>query len=445
MDTALLASLLRRRRQLAGRERWDRAALEVHQARALRSLRDHAYAKSPFYKRFHQGLMDRPLGMLPVLTKSELMAQWDEVVTDPALRLSEVESWLARMQPGEVYKGRYYVAATSGTTGKKGIFAWDRDDWVGVLGSFTRANDLAGIRAGLTHRMKLAVVSSRTPWHQSAVAAACLQGPIVSTLRLDATQPLAEICAQLDAFQPESLVSYASMGRILAEEQLAGRLHIAPKAAICSSEVLTAEARRRINLAWGSPPYEVYAATETAAIAAECAEHRGLHLFEDLVIAEVVDDQGRAAPLGTYGARVLATVLFARTLPLIRYDITDSLALAPGPCLCGRPFALVRDVQGRQDEILAFGSVQVHPVVFHKLLEGVPAPAWQVLREPDRLLVQVAHPGEGFDPAALSRAVTDALSRMGIAPPPVHVEVVPDVARGATGKAALIRTLKENR
>lgn len=91
------------------------------------------------------------------------------------------------------------------------------------------------MKAGFTHRMKLAVVSSRTPWHQSSLIGATLQSRFVPTLRIDATEPLRTIDDKLNAFQPESLVGYASMMRLLAEEQLAGRLQIAPKAVTCSS------------------------------------------------------------------------------------------------------------------------------------------------------------------------------------------------------------------
>jgi phenylacetate-coenzyme A ligase PaaK-like adenylate-forming protein len=61
------------------------------------------------------------------------------------------------------------------------------------------------------------------------------------------------------------------MARILAEEQIAGRLQISPKAAMSASEVLTEESRNRIQTAWNCQPFNVYAATETAGIASECS------------------------------------------------------------------------------------------------------------------------------------------------------------------------------
>jgi phenylacetate-CoA ligase len=60
------------------------------------------------------------------------------------------------------------------------------------------------------------------------------------------------------------LVAYASMIRLLAEEQLAGRLHISPEFVFSASEVLTDRARRQVEAARGKIPFDVYAATESA-------------------------------------------------------------------------------------------------------------------------------------------------------------------------------------
>src|SRR5215208_2596300 len=61
----------------------------------------------------------------------------------------------------------------------------------------------------------------------------------------------------------------------------------------------------------GEKPFEVYAATEPARIASECEQHQGMHLFEDLVITEVVDENNKPVPPGIFGEKVLVTVLFS--------------------------------------------------------------------------------------------------------------------------------------
>jgi phenylacetate-coenzyme A ligase PaaK-like adenylate-forming protein len=91
------------------------------------------------------------------------------------------------------------------------------------------------------------------------------------------------------------LIDYASMLRLLAEEQLAGRLTIAPRVGIWRLRGAHRLHPRAAATARGPPPYNVYAATATSGIAAECGRHQGLHLFEDLLITEVVDEHTRPA------------------------------------------------------------------------------------------------------------------------------------------------------
>ncbi|RIK15810.1 MAG: hypothetical protein DCC50_06965 [Acidobacteria bacterium] len=66
------------------------------------------------------------------------MEHFDEVVTADDVRLADVRSFLARMKGAERFRGRYYVAATAGTTGRPGVFVWDADEWAGILASYSR-------------------------------------------------------------------------------------------------------------------------------------------------------------------------------------------------------------------------------------------------------------------------------------------------------------------
>ena len=92
-----LWTLLRVLRERHAQERscaWSRPELLAHQARLLAKLRAFAYANSPFYREFHRGLERQPLTALPVLTKSQLMERFDELVTDRQIRLADAEAYL---------------------------------------------------------------------------------------------------------------------------------------------------------------------------------------------------------------------------------------------------------------------------------------------------------------------------------------------------------------
>lgn len=442
-----IAGMLLALRRLRGQEQRSRRQIEAHQAQALQRLRSHAYAYSPFYQRFHLGLTHHPLHDLPVLTKAMLHDHFDEIVTDRAVRRELVSEHIRTGRGPQPLLGRYIVTATSGTTGNSSPILYNHREWATVLASFTRYERHIGSVAGLIQRPKMAVVASTTAWHISALIGSTVRSSWLPMLRIDVGEPLEAIVEQLNRWQPAVLATYASMAGILAEEQRAGRLRIAPARIVSSAEVLTPQLRQRIEAVWGHGiVFNQYGASEGGTFAVECTSHCGLHLFEDLVIFEVVDRQNRPVPPGTYGEKVLLTVLFNHTLPLIRYELSDSVRLAATPCPCGCAFTLIEDIQGRLEEVLRFpgqdgGTVATHPMVFYRILDATPLQGWQVVQEGEQLRLRLSGTPGVIDEPALVATVRSALERQGALPPPITVAWQDGVVRGATGKAARIVTI----
>ena len=449
MKASLLGRVLLERRRLRQRESWTPQQVLAPQRTSVRRLRDLAVAESPFYRELHRNLGRAPLEELPVVTKSMLMQHFDDILTEHTLGLADIRSFRDRMTTGQLLSGRWYVSATAGTTGEPGLFVWGPREWAGILASYSRPYAWGGADIRLTRRTRMAVISSTTPWHQSALVGATVDSPFLPTLRLDSGAPLEAAVAQLAAFGPEVLVGYASMLGLLAAEALAGRLRIAPTAVFSASEVLTGRNRRLIRDAWGIDPCDVYAATETAGIAAECEQHDGLHVFEDLLVVEVVDANHRPVEPGTFGAKTLVTVLGSRTLPLIRYEMSDSIRWsAPArPCACGRPFAMIDAIQGREEESLPMRGrkgerIVVQPVVVHQVMDTVPATGWQLVQDDAGLTLLVVGLDPTHDTESLGRRLQQSLSRIGVDPPTVHVRRVESIPRTALGKASLIRAAR---
>lgn len=450
MDIGMLASVLALRALWGRRDRWDEDRIRAHQEQSLAALRRHAYARSAFYRRHHAGLERAALRELPPVTKAQLMERFDEALTDPRIRLADLEAHLAGLvstggNSGVPWRGRWWAAQTAGTTGRRGVFVWDRREWATVLASYARANDWAGVPAGITRPLKVAVVSSLLPTHQSAVVGATLASPIVPTLRLDASAPRAETVAALNGFQPRLLVGYASALRPLAAEQQAGRLSIHPQSVVSASEVLAPVAAAELEAAWGSAPFDVYAATETAGVASPCI-HRNRHLYEDLLIVEPVDAAGSPVPAGTVAEKLFVTVLFSRTVPLIRYEMTDRIAVAGRDCPCGRRFAQVSAIEGRLEDVLHLpglaGEAEVHPIVFHKVLDTAGTTGWQVAQEPDGLTVLLAGLPAGTDTGPLAARLGQSLASAGAPGTQIRIRVVDEIPRTLLGKAPLVRALR---
>jgi phenylacetate-CoA ligase len=455
MDMQLLLKLMNTLRQMRKHERWSRAQLEAYQAKELLRLREFAYARSPFYQQFHKGLFDRPLRDLPVLTKATVMENFDALVTDRAIRLEEVRAHMVNDREGNQFLNRYRVTATSGSTGKPGVFLFNRNEWVVVVATLGRAHEWAGVPMTPTHRMKMASVASLntgSPWHMGAQVANTFQSKWMRawmpTLSFDAAQPLAEIVRQLNDWQPHLLAGYASMMRILADEQLAGRLRIHPHMVIPGSEVLTDETRRRIEQAWGYPPFNAYGATEGGGgLAAETSEHNGMYVYEDNAIFEVVDEQYRPVPPGEYGDKVLITTLFSRTQPLIRYELSDSVRLAADTGSGRLPFARIDSIQGRTEDILRLPGVSgkevaVHPITFHHVLDSLPVSGWQVVQQADGLRVLLSGGPNGPNDSLLVDRLTRNLAAQNVVAPHISVQHVTTIPKNATGKAPLIKAYR---
>lgn len=445
MSIATLLTVLPTLRQLRKHADWTREQLEAHQAQALSQLREYIYEHSPFYQRFHRGLMDRPLNELPVLTKTMMMEQFDDLVTDRAIRLQHVRAHMTDLRSDQRYLDRYWVTATSGSSGQPGIFLFDRSEWATVIASFARGQEWGGLKVDIWHRRKMAVVSSTSALHMSFRVGLTVQSPWVKTLRLAAAEPLPTIVQKLNDFQPNVLVAYASMARILAEEQHAGRLQIKPDVIFTSSEVLTEKTRQRVEDAWGKILFNEYAATESGGLAAERNDHRGLYLFEDLVIFEIVDDQNRPVPPGVYGDKVLLTTLFNGTQPLIRYELYDQVKLASEPYSADLPFALIDDIQGRTEDTLYFpgvmgGEVAVHPSVFHHVMDTVPTNGWQMVQDTNGLTLLLSSVRGSFTDDTLVEQLQQALASQSVVVPLVIVQHVNAIPKGAGGKAPLIKS-----
>ena len=421
-------------------ERWTRQQLEEYQARALQACREYAYMHSPFYQRFHRGLTDRPLHELPVLTKAMLMEYFDEVVTDRTLHLKDIQEYLAHPGGQERFLNRYRVMVTSGSTGQPGVFLRGQAEGSVVSVGLSRFPTWAGVTPGC----KIAVIGSTAAEHMSSSLPIAVDGQLLPRLHLSASDPVEKLVQQLNEWQPGMMAGYPSMMRVLAEEQGQGRLHIAPRFLVSVSETLTDDTRRRIEQTWHARLFNLYATTEGGIMAMECQYHHGLHLFEDLVIVEVVDAHNRPVPPGTYGEKVLLTVLFSRTQPLIRYEVTDRMSLSSrAHCSCGRSFALLEGIEGRTPEVLhvparSGGEVAVHPLVLYRVMASVPASGWQVVQERDGWLVLLSGGQEGQHEETLINALQQALAEQGAIIPRIRIQHVAAIPRNASGKAPLI-------
>jgi phenylacetate-CoA ligase len=423
-------------RAVTEREHWARERLEHYQQERLEARVRDVRARSPYWAaRLPRGRL--ALERLPRMDKVELMESFDELVTDRRLRRDELFGHLERIDRDELYLGEYRAMATSGSSGRKGVFVYDRQAWIGILAQFLRYSAWIGIKPKVP-RMRIASVAGGVPTHMSQRVAASVAVGIHRVTPLAATAPLASLVEQLNAARPEALNAYPSMARLFADEQLAGRLRLRLRLMSTSSEPLPAETRDRLERAFGVRPFNLYGTTE-GLWGCDCAEHAGVHLFEDFSIVENVDADGRPVPAGESGARLLVTNLFNRIQPLIRFELGDMVSVDPEPCPCGRTLLRLRELEGRSEDVIRLRGVAVHPMQFAPLSSDPDVREFQVVQEGERLRIRLAlRAGANGAAARLQATLAERLRKAGIAEPAIEVEVVERLERPPGGKLALV-------
>jgi len=124
---------------------------------------------------------------------------------------------------------------------------------------------------------------------------------------------------------------------------------------------LGAEDRASIEELWGCPCHDFYGAHESGMIAADCAFQSGMHVMEDAFIVEILDPETlQPVPEGEKG-NICVTSLYKYSAPLVRYNINDVSAIAPGTCGCGSTLARLARIYGRSDNMVKLRGVNVFP------------------------------------------------------------------------------------
>lgn len=436
----------------------------IQQAR-LRQLVACAKANSPFHAARLQHIDPERCGLaeLPTFNKTQMMTNFDRFLTVRDVRQAEVEKFMSEpARLGEWYLGKYAVSHTSGTSGVQAVIVQDRRMMELLFAlQMLRGSALTQTRASIFKRLfqrtRFAVVTIGRGFYPSAAALAYQPAAahfFMRQLWLSQIEPLHQVVAKLNEFQPEVLLAYANVLEILAREVHSGRLKIGAAGSLRQlmnmSEPLSAGARKFTEESFGLPVTDNYAMGECMALTTGCARGQGMHLQADWAILEVVDRLNRPVPDGQHGEKVLITNLYNTIQPFIRYEVNDVVTLSAKPCICGSPFPLIEKVEGRTDEVVWIkdgdGFRQVHPYVFVDVLDEFPAVGWYqiVQTERNRFVLRAAPaPGRTVTLDELREVMRKGLQRFHLADLiqleiEIHDQVAPDPK---TGKLKRITSL----
>ena len=427
--------------EMVQRLSWPAERIRREREERLRALLRLAKARSPWHRARLRDIdperaREEELQSIPPMTKQDLMEHWNEIVPDVRLPLDVVEAHLAGLTTDRYLLDEFHAVASGGSTGRRGVFVFGWESWAMAHAGFMRRTlwdrSVDPELAALPNTV--AMVAAQNATHMTSALGQTFSNPMVNIEHFPVTQPLDAIVAGLNAFRPTTVIGYASILRILAAAARDGRLRIAPRRVISTSEPLLPEIRETVEETFRAPVANIWGTSEAGPMATGCWRGSGTHLCDDLVIIEPVDQDGRPVPLGTTSDKVYLTAISNPTLPLIRFELTDRITVLDTPCPCGSAHRLIADIEGRLDDAFVYGSdVLIHPHVFRSVLG----------REAGVVEYQVRQTARGADVLALG-AFCDAvvtgqrleseLGRLGVPSPCVTVRVVPALERQATGK-----------
>jgi phenylacetate-CoA ligase len=423
----------------AKRLRWSRSRLASEREEGLRGLLAWAIEHSPFHTERLAGVdpahfTEAQLSSLPVMTKGDLMDDFSWVMTDPHLTLEVVEDFVEHVDEREYLHDRFRAVTSSGSSGRRGVFVYDWDEWTTLALMQSRARLGTADDMPRPPGMATASLFAGAGAHLSRVMRTFLAEPGDPIHHFPMTLPVAEVVRGLNTVQPDLLMGYPSALDLIVSEAQSGRLKIAPRVVEAGGELLMERTREAVRELWGVEIDDSWAVVE-GAYAFSCSAGRAMHLPDDLVIIEPVDLDGRPVPPGQPAAKVYLTNLYNRTQPLIRFEIADGLTVLDDICPCGSAHRRITDLTGRADIVFEYDKkVLVHPMALRLALHDERhLTEYQVRQTAHGVCVKVVTDDRGSLDQIRDR-LARTLRTAGLPDPEVTVEVVDRLERLAAGK-----------
>ncbi|GAA0723354.1 phenylacetate--CoA ligase [Aquimarina litoralis] len=335
-------------------ERSTQEEITKMQNEKLTALISFVLKNSPYYKRLFDKLglsasdihTVEDLKKLPITTKDDLQAYNDDFLCVPK---SEIVDYVT----------------TSGTLGKPVTFALTEKDLQRL--AYNEATSFA--TAGVT---KNDVVQLTTTLDRRFMAGLAY---FLGTRKLGAA--MVRVGSGIPELQWDSIHRFQSTYLVVVPSFLLKLISYAEangidynsssvKAAICIGEPLRDQDFKlntlgsKIKEKWDIELYSTYASTEMSTAFTECSAHQGGHHRPELIITEILDDEGIPVIEGEVGELAITT-LGIEAMPLIRYTTGDMVQAHTEPCTCGRTTMRLSPVLGRKKHMIKYKGTTLYP------------------------------------------------------------------------------------
>lgn len=329
---------------------WTSEQTRQFQWQALQRLLEHTFRTVPYYRKKYAAvgidLSDirtiSDFAKLPPLSRAEVNSHRDELCS-------------------EITTSKLIHHATGGSSGVPTRFVITMDSYDWRCAASDRAYSWSGHRLGQrTLYLWGAPLGNISRLKSTKVAAhRMLRRELFVPTFIQTPELWHQTLKRALQFRPRFIVGYVSSIEQFASFLISEKLTLQGiQAVISAAEPVHEKTRQLVKQAFGAPLYNAYGSREFMSIAAECDQHRGLHINAENILVET-ELAGSEGP-----SELLVTDLHNFGMPFIRYRIGDVGAIDDSMCSCGRGLPLIRSVEGRVLEVLRTPSGRIVPGEF---------------------------------------------------------------------------------
>ena len=126
---------------------------------------------------------------------------------------------------------------------------------------------------------------------------------------------------------------------------------------------------RKIKEKWDVQLFATYSSTEMGATFSECEYGKGGHVHPELIIVEIIGEDGLPVPDGQPG-EIVVTTLGVEAMPLLRFRTGDIAAKITEQCLCGRNSYRLTPLVGRKNNMIKLKGTTLYPPAINDVLDN---------------------------------------------------------------------------
>ncbi len=361
---------------------WSRNRIQDHQLKKLKDLFEHAAKNIPYYQKIIKKAPE------PTWNFQDMMAYLQDI---PILKKSDVQEFFEELIDPGVDRKKLVYQRSGGTTGRPTQFYHDRIKLDYTRVALQRNFDWAGY----TMRKKCLKLASG---QYEVTINKGMKGKLKNLLFnrfffegafLTNERWADEVVQIIRQKKIKVLWGYASILYMLAKELGNGK-DLGIETMISSSETLLPSQRQKIEETFGCKVFDDYGSREFM-VAAECEAHSGMHINEEIILLEILDESGSICQNGTNG-NLIITDLYNRSFPFIRFEIGDRGAFfeEEEPCACGRTLKRLKQFDGRSSETIKVGDSVVSQSIFPDYFKTVKnIEAYQIVKSKDLLTINL--------------------------------------------------------